>query len=376
MNSRLLHTAICALSLALLVVFSSAGDAWCKRIVFFTSTSGDNTYWPQVYRVLEAVARDLGIELDIYEFDVNNRFAKHVEGVKILNSAPKPDGAIFSVAIGNSEPLLQAAEDLKIPVFLQGPLFPMELPKIGGFPRKKFKMWIGYFYQDEFEKGYLLGRSLLERAHSINLLGENGKIHVAGVGGDVTWFGSALREDGLVKAVGEDEQAVMLQVVPTKWTEKEATEKTSHLLNRYQDLQVVWAASDQLGIGVARAFAQTGKKAGEDALTGGLDLSRNGLLHIQAGDLTATVASTMLQYAEVVIYMFDYLHGIDFVEDVAATISSPLHVVTRDNVKQYLRLLESFEDIDYAAYSKFLNPSLESYDFSIDKILSSGTAHP
>lgn len=367
-GSRFLTAVLLLLTFgAVLPSGTRAGEG--KRIAFFTPTSENNTYWPQVYRLVQTVGDDLGLTIDIHEFDVRNRFAKHMKGVKILKDNPKPDAAVFSVAFGNAEPLLEAAESLGIPVFIQGPLFPSELPGLGNTPRNKFKMWIGYFYQDEENKGYLLGKTLISKARSLGLLTKDRTIHVAGIGGDPSWFGSKLREKGLLRAVKEAPDARMLQVVPTRWTEKEAQTMTLNLLNRYTDLSVIWAASDQLGIGAATALKSTGKTMGTDALTGGLDLSMNGLIHVKQGSMAATVASTTLEYAEIVIYLFDYLHGIDFAGEAGTEIQSTLHVVTPADADRFIRLYETMDAIDFAACSKYRNPALTHYDFSLEHLL-------
>lgn len=344
------------------------GPAYSKRIVFFTPTSENNTYWPQVYEVVKKVAADLDMQIDIYQFDVGNRFAKHVEGTAILKKQPKPDGAVFSVAFGNSKPLLETAESLGIPVFIQGPLFPSELPILGNKPRNVYSQWIGYFYQDEFEKGYLLAKTLLKRAHDLNLVSSTGSIRVAGIGGDASWFGSKLRQDGLIKAVQEDPKAQLLQIVPTQWTEEEATQKTILLLNRYKEINVLWAASDQLGIGVAKALAEQHHSQNRPILTGGLDLSLNGLKHVQQEKLTATVGASIVQYAEIFIYLYDFLQGIDFANEITPDISSPLHIAKNENVAQYISLLSNLNKIDFTPFSKHLNPELEHYDFSVEKL--------
>lgn len=344
-----------------------AGES--KRIVFFTPTSENNTYWPQVFHLLQAVAKGLDVVIDIHEFDVRNRFSKHVDGVKILNQTPKPDAAVFSVAFGNALPLLETAESLNIPVFIQGPLFPTELPEIGNTPRNKFKMWIGYFYQDENQKGYLLGKTLLTKARALGLHAKDGTIYMAGIGGDPSWFGSELRKKGLIRAVDEDPAAKVLQVVPTHWTESEAKTMTRNLLNRYPELSVIWAASDQLGIGASTVLESSGKTMGVNALTGGLDLSLNGLVHVKQGHMSATVASTFFEYAEIMVYLYDYLHGIDFADEVGAVISSPLHVVTQTNADKYIRLYEAIDVINFASCSKYRNASLSHYDFSLEHLM-------
>lgn len=337
-----------------------------KKILFFAPTSNNNTYWPQVFNVLNAVASDLNIEIKTYEFDVADRFSKHIDGVEILRQKPKPDGAVFSVAFGNSKPLLEVSEALNIPSFIQGPLFPSELPDIGNSPRRKFKNWIGYFYQDEEKKGYLLGKALLEAAHKADAFASNGKIHVAGVGGDFTWFGSKLRKEGLERAVDEDPVAELYQVVPTKWTPEEGEKKTALLLERYPEISVLWAASDQLGIGASSAFSASGRILGKNCFTGGLDLSENGLIHLKRGEIVATVASAMISYAEIIIYLHDYLYGIDFADEVGTKISTDIYTATRENADLHLALLNFVEVIDFKKCSKVYNKALKNYNFSLE----------
>lgn len=105
------------------------------RVAVFTPTTEGNTYWPEVQRMMRAAAADLAIDIAFFEFDVSDRFAKSDAGVRILRTPPAPDAAIFSVAYGQAEALMNAAEELEIPFLLHGPLFPEELEALGGGPR-------------------------------------------------------------------------------------------------------------------------------------------------------------------------------------------------------------------------------------------------
>lgn len=335
-----------------------------KRIVVFTPTTANNTYWPQVYRIWDAVAADLNISIEKYEFDINNRFAKRTEGIEILKSIEKPDAAIFSVAFGQSKPLLDVAEKLNIPVILQGPISEDELKILGTLPREKYKSWIAYFYQDESQKGYLLAKSLIHSAKEKSTYAQDGSVHVIGIGGDRTWQGSNEREGGLLRAVQESRLTMLRQTIPTQWTTAEAQEKTSILLQRYPETSVVWTASDQLGIGASRALENTGYVVGENVFVGGLDLSRKGLLSIKNKKLSYTVSSTMFLYAEILIYLHDYLSGIDFKDEIGTEIKTSIEVVGLTNVNYYLRLYDSLELIDFKNFSKVYNKELQRYDFS------------
>jgi|GEM_PF-1238530 len=334
------------------------------RVVVFTPTTQDNTYWPQVYEIMEAAADDLGVELLFHGFDVRDRYAKADLGTKILQSVGRIDGAIFSVAFGQTLPLLQATESLRIPVIVQGPLFESELPALGYRPRRTFASWVGLFSQDEHEKGRELGRVLIDAALRTGLTSTAGTVPVAGVGGDPSWFGSQVREAGLVAAVQAHPEAVLFQVVPTLWAESDGYEMGRALLARYPDTTVIWAASDQLAIGAARGAREAGLVVGEDLVIGGLDLSRAGLEHVRDGRLTATTASLLFGYARVLVYLTDYVRGVDFADETGTEFVLPVWTATAENAGEFLQLYRAHDEIDYRLLSRALNPELESYDFS------------
>lgn len=334
-----------------------------KRVVVFTPTSEGNTYWPQVYQILEAAADDLGIDLLLYGFDVGDRYAKAEEGARILRASRSVDGAIFSVAFGQTRPLLEVTEELGIPVMIQGPLFESELPALGYEPRRSYASWIGRFSEDEFAKGRALAKVLIDETLAAGMAAPDGSIRVVGIGGDPSWFGSVRRADGLAAALDERPDARLLQVVPTLWGEEEGYTMTRRLLQRYPQTDVFWAASDQLAIGASRALREAGRTVGEDAVVGGLDLSRRGLEYVRDGRLTATTASLMFGYARVLTYLFDYMNGIDFADVEGTQLRLPVRTATRENAERFLELYRMHRQIDYRLLSRTHNPNLVSYDF-------------
>ncbi|MBC7957874.1 MAG: substrate-binding domain-containing protein, partial [Cytophagales bacterium] len=336
------------------------------RIVMLSPNSEGNTYWPQVFRIIDRVAQTLGFEFVPYSFGVWDRFARQQDALRILATEPRPQAVIASPVIGHSAALLEAAEALRIPVFILGPLFPSELPGVGQAPRKKYKSWAALFNWAEEEKGYALGKALLQAAQQQQALAGDGTIQVIGVGGDASWFGSGLRQAGLERAIAGHPKAVLKQVVPTRWTPEEGRQLTAKLLKRYPQASVVWAASDQLGAGAAQALAEHGLSLGKNAFTGGLDLSRLGLDLVKQGKFVATAASTLLSYAQVAVLAYDHLHGIDFANELGSTLAFPTLVATRANVESHLRLSGCVQSIDFKAFSKVHHPRLARYDFSLD----------
>ncbi len=338
------------------------------RIAFFTPNSEGNTYWPQVFRIMDLVARSLGFDFVPYSFGVQNRFARLRDSLQTLNQSPRPDAVIASVVIGQSKGILDAAQSMGIPVFILGPLFPAELPVIGGGPRAHYKQWSALFNWAEEQKGHALGQVLLQAAQQQNAIADDGRIHVVGLGGDPSWFGSGLRQAGLKRAVDEHPRAVLKQVVPTNWTPGEGQQLTARLLERFPQAGVFWAASDQLGAGAVQALVAAGKTPGKTAFTGGLDLSQIGLEMVMRGQFVATTASPLMSYAQVAILMYDYLQGLDFEDELGHEIEFPTSVATRDNAAQHLALGQCLPRIDFKAFSKAHNPRLSRYDFSFEAL--------
>ena len=347
-------------------VTAFAAPAGRPRIVFLSPNSEGNTYWPQVFRIIDRVAQTLGFDFVPYSFGVQDRFARQQDALRILSAEPRPHAVIASPVIGHSVALLEAAEALRIPVFILGPLFPSELPSVGQAPRKKYKSWTALFNWAEEEKGYALAHALLQEAQEQRAFAGDGTIQVIGVGGDSAWFGSGLRQAGLLRAVAEHPKAVLKQVVPTRWTPAEGRQLTAKLLRRYPQASVVWAASDQLGAGAAQALTEHGRTLGENAFTGGLDLSGLGLDLVKQGKFVATAASTLLSYAQVAVLAYDYIHGLDFAAELGSTLAFPTLVATRANVESHLRLSGCVQSIDFKTFSKAHQPALSRYDFSLD----------
>lgn len=281
------------------------------KIGFFTPHSEGNTYWPEVMKLLERKAEALQLSVIHFPIGSQDRFTREEQVLKVLQTKERPDAIIVNVNIFNAKKILAVAESLKIPVVIQGPLFPREIDDLGGKPGLRFRHWIGYFHQDEREKGYRLGKTLLKFAHEAKAYAKDGKIHVLGISGVSSWYGTVLREEGLRKAIAEDPKAMLQQTVNSNWSVENGVALTRKMLNRFPESTVIWASSDQLAIAAARSFEKSGKILGKNAFTGGLDLSEAGLGEIKKNRLSASVSVEMPFFEDVLHSLDDYLNGRD-----------------------------------------------------------------
>lgn len=325
------------------------------RLAVFTPTSADNTYWPEVHAVLRAAAESLGFDLEIHEFDVLDRFALVPTGVERLRSEPRLDAVIFSVEFRQAVPLMNAAEEVGIPFYVHGPLFPDELEALGSAPGRAYRYWLGYFHEDEELKGYLLAQRLIAAAREARSPDASDTIFIAGISGSRSWYGSHLREAGLRRAISEHPDVALVQMVYTRWTPQEGRVMASELLRRYPHVTVLWAASDQLAIGAADTIRSKAPLSSARIVTGGLDLSSAGIEAVLLGDLVATVASTSLLWAQIVVDLVDHLHGRGHGDDAHAVLLGAPLVADRSTAEGIRASIRGFEALDFRRYSRALH---------------------
>src|SRR5687767_2125645 len=88
--------------------FGFGSAAQRPRIVFLTPDSPNNTYWPQVFRIVRNAADDLGFEFEPHSLGVTDRYARQDEALRILAAEPRPDAAIATVVIGHTRRIMEA----------------------------------------------------------------------------------------------------------------------------------------------------------------------------------------------------------------------------------------------------------------------------
>lgn len=365
-------TKICLL-LSLFATFSAfAQDKIPKKrpkIAFITPSSKGNTYWPSVFRVIDAVAASLDFEFKHYDIGVSDRFMIEEEAKRLLSGKNKPDALVVSVVIGNTKPILDLAEAQKVPVLLLGPLFPVELESVGRVPRAKYKYWIANLEQNEVEKGYLSAKQLFIKALESKMPRKNGKIQLLALGGKRWWIGSLQRDEGMQKALAEFPDIVLMQSVPADWDTESAKEMASRLIKRFPDANLIWAASDQMAEGAVQALTSAkGHSAKNKFLVSGIDLSEIGLNNVQSGRTVGSASMSMFGMGEMMIYLYDYLQGYDFAKEVGVSIEPETLLATKDSAKQYREFYDRVGRINFRNYSKAYNPDLKKYDFSIQNL--------
>jgi ABC-type sugar transport system substrate-binding protein len=339
------------------------------RVAFLNAMGPQENPWLRdVVGVMRAAAHDLDIQF--VDYSAGQWPGEVLELARRVVAAPeKPDYLIISIHRGIGVRILEVAEQAGIPVFvINSGLPPAERARYGG-PRQHFKQWIGQMLPDDEGAGYQLAWRLLEAA-TVERGGSPGTpvrlVALEGARGDTS---ATLRLAGLRRALAEWKNAEFLQSVSASWLRDQAWRKTTLLLRRYLEVQVIWAANDDMGLGALRALEESGLRPGEDVLVGGIDWTPESLQALREGALVTSIGGHFLEGAWALVLLHDYHHAMDFASE-RLDWQSQMIPLTRADVGEFLYLFREpdWETLDFRAFSKVANPGLQRYDFSIQAL--------
>lgn len=359
---------ICLVALLVVVAIpwpSQADDA--RIVVAFANPGGKgDPFFQPMEDFMRAAADDLGFELVTYYGDRNHVVID--ESVKkIFRSSPLPDYVVGMNARGSGQQLLDLAEANGVKTVLINQGFLGEKKVRVGDPGTRYSQWLFEYLPDDVNAGYLLGKRLILDAVAHGLTGPDGMVNLVAISGHETSPASTLREKGLRQAVAEHPRAKLLQTAHAGWKRDRATDLTSGLLRRYPDVTVVWSASDVMALGVVDGMRTLGMEPGRDLLTGGIDWAAPGMDSVAAGIFDATVGGHFMDGAWALVMLYDVLHGVE----VAPSSKSRFSTLTAKNVNIYRDRFEAGDwgQIDFRRFSRYLNPDMKEYDFSLDAVL-------
>lgn len=340
------------------------------EVYFFHPDTQNTPFWGKVHDVMAAAADDLGIELHGVAARDNSISVKRA-GMELVESLGRGDYLITGYWSLSTAKFIEVAEQRGVKVFIINADFSAEENRELGLPRSRFKRWIGHMYANDEQAGYELADALITKAVKAGKVAKDGKVHVIALyGGDQSVVSEA-RDKGLKRRVGAFSDAHLDRVMSAMWDKESAIPITLQMLNENPEASVVWAASDSMAFGSIDAAKSLGRKPGVDVFIGGVDWSDQGIESVASGALTASVGGHFLEGAWSLILVHDHHYGIDFVDDPGIRSMTSMHSVTADTIQDYMEKLNNpdWSRIDFKRFSKKHNPSLKTYDFSLQALL-------
>lgn len=346
-------------SIAVLVFTLFAINTYATDVTLVIPVPAGNSFWDRVAAISHAAAKDLDIKLKIVHGDGNRR--SHYEKIEsICKGNSKPDFLIISPWFGNAKKTFETINSARIPFITMERTLREAERLIVAHPQVYYQHWIGEVYHDNVHAGELLATSLIE--NSIESSPPDKAIKIIGIGGTPDGESHG-RVNGLIEAAGMYDNVEVIHVLNANYSRQESTSIVSKLLTKYEEFDVIWAASDDMAHGAAKAVSSNKTQLRLDNTNiGGIDWTIEAIRSIKSGHLDASVGGHIMQGAWALIQIFDHNNGKQvFVKgDQPATYK--LALINKDNIDQFSVIAEQpdWDKVDFLSLTRTANvdPSL------------------
>lgn len=360
----MLISAVCRVTFLLLLGLAPFPAA-ALNMAFINPGKSDEPYWSLASAAMQQAADSLGIHLEILTAERN--YLAQIHLVETLGERPRqerPDYVIVVAEKATLVPQLMAAERADIPVFLAFNSVIGPAHEQVGFPRQRFRQWLGSLVPVAEEGGYIAARALIQAALRDLPAGE--PLEMIAIAGDRSTHTSMERNRGLERALNEFPQVRLLQKVYADWSYDKALEQTHHLLRRYPRTRLIWAASDLQGYAAARAARHQGLTPGRDLFISALNATPEALDAVLNDEFTALAGGHHMAGAWAMVLLYDYHHGVDFLdtEGAAELEFSMFSLLDKAAAARLVERREKNGRVDFCQFSRVCTPGLQHYDFS------------
>ena len=341
-------------------------------VIFISPGYRDDIFFSRMEAFMRAAADDLGISLEtLYGHRNYVRTFKVVS--QVLNRRKLPDYFILVNENDMGRMILPQLSGSNTRIILINEGIYEKDREFFGRPGEKFPNWFASFLPDDLQAGRLLADELIRAREAQG----DKKINIVGLSGTAKTTSSHLRVKGLHEAASLYQQVKVLQVVPAFWDIDRASRVSRGLLSRYDDVDIIWAASDGMALGAARAIRKAGMKPGTDILTGGIDWTDFSFTMVKNGTFTASVGGHFMDGGWAMVMIYDDFNGYrgPFPE------KSSFALINRKNIYRFAPFFQHnrWDKIDFRHFSMILNPGRKHYDFSFASVmeeLEAGTPVP
>jgi ABC-type sugar transport system substrate-binding protein len=345
--------------------------AHAQSVAFINPGKSDEIYWVTATQAMQAAAHSLGMTFEVQyaQREPLKTFAIAHEMVSRA-AGKRPEYIMITDDSAVADQLVKIIDAAGVKSFLAYSSVPIDQRVDIGFPRSKYKGWLGSLEPLAEDAGYVTAHALIERGKREKAFARDGKLHMLSIAGDRSTASSIKRNAGMRHAVAEDPIAVLDQEVYAAWTRENGFGQADWLYRRYPDAKLVWAGNDLMAFGAMAAWEERGGKPGVDAWFSGINTSTEALEAIKSGRLTSLAGGHFITGAWSLVMIYDYHHGRDFADEGLELQQSMFAEFTPQLADRYIeRFGNGFERVDFSRYSKVKNPQLKRYNFGFAQLL-------
>ncbi len=362
-----------ALLLTIFIMFSA--KSYALNVIYLSQTINVTPYWHKVYSITEMAAKSLGINLTITE-GLGHRIYQMDLIIDLSKMEKKPDLIIFHAYPLTSLRTFTVLEDAKIPFvtisdFENNTTLPID--RQVDKPQVKFKFWLAEHAIDDNHGAYLLAKNLIRQAEE-KLIDQNNlvnkpKLKMLALSGDFI-HESVERSKGVLKSAKQNDNVILVQDINANWAFENAKNKFKALYYRHEGIDVVWASSDLMALGVLKGATELGLTPNKDIFIGGFDWDKEAIKNIEQQKLSASAGGQFYNIAWLLVRVYDHFNNQSSFSKSAAKVATDYTIIDQNNLAKYEKLIDvdKLAEIDFSCFSKAYTKE-SSYDFSLDKLL-------
>ncbi|WNZ86813.1 ABC transporter substrate-binding protein [Pseudomonas sp. P108] len=342
-------------------LFQSGARA--ESVLFLNPGSTQETFWVSYSQFMQAAARDLGIDLHIL-YSQRQPELTLAQARLALQGPNRPDYLIFVNEQYVAPQILRLAENSGVKLFMVNAVLTPDQQALVGERDDR----IGSLVPNDEEGGYLMMKELI-RLHPAAAGTE--PIEVLAFSGLKVTPSAQLRERGMQRALAEHPQTRLRQLVYSGWTQERAYEQAKQLFARYPKVSLVWSANDEMAFGAMRAYAETGKVPGKDALFSAVNTSPAALQALVDGRLSALVGGHFTLGGWALVEVHDVAQGVELDRYGGRDRQIPLlQLIDKQHARQMLAMGKSPDyGVNFRKLSAKGQPDSYRYPFNLQTLM-------
>lgn len=336
----------------LLLFFSLSTFSKSPRVVFISPDpkNSKNEFWRIVTKNILKTAQDLGVNLEvIYTESHHTYYYEAIRKVASRKDDKKPDYFVGLLLKHYSIEILDLLERAKIKsLFVNMNIAKEERIKVG-YPREKYKFWIGHFFPDDYYAGHLVTKEVAKKCRGNN--------KVVSISGTFISNASLDRHKAFVD-ISKEKKLNLLQNFNGSWEKEIVKKMMPHIEARYPDFCGFLVASDWMAEGII-------ENTNKSYHICSIDWTSQGLKNVINKKFLCSIGGHFLEPSFALVALFDYHNGIDFKDDIGLTYKSSFYVATSENAQDiYNRYYLNKKTKNFKQLSKFYS-EIKKYNFNI-----------
>ncbi len=355
----------CLFSFSLMAADNACHEPLLRpKVMLIIPAPKDSVFWNGVAQVARATSKQLGIDLKTYYFDIvegqRYSFPQYLDD--LLEKEPDTQYLVSKFVNKIEKKIISVTKKHNVKLLTFNSELTQSIQANIGVPRLYYPHWLLHIESNEISTGYDLANFLISEAQknskNINLLAFNGNVanEVAG-----------LRATGLMRRVEEDDNIKLLQVISTDWTYAQTRRKAAILLKRFQEINAVWCASDEIARGVVDEVKQSRPDLLNQLAVGGIDWSFQVFPYLADHSINVSYGGHLFDITYLLILLYDYHNNNDFEVETTTFIQNKNYPLF-GSVNQIL-YQNKYDDLDFKALSKCHSKKLPKYNFNISQQL-------